>query len=68
MEQNYPTSFDGKKIAALLTAEDVAEVLNISRSYAFELLQRGDIPKVKIGRATRVRPCDLEDFIKRSMS
>ena len=47
----------------LLKAVDVARVLSISRSMAYQLMQRNEIPTVRIGRATRVRPQDLERFI-----
>ena len=47
----------------LLKGDDIAKILNISRSFAFQLMQRGEIPTVKLGRAVRVRPADLERFI-----
>jgi excisionase family DNA binding protein len=49
----------------LLTGIEVANILKVSRSYAYTLLQRGEIPKVRIGRAVRVRPSDLDAYIKR---
>ena len=39
----------------LLKATDVAEVLNISRSMSYRIIQRGEIRSVSIGRAKRVR-------------
>lgn len=51
---------------ALLRAQDVARVLNISRSLAYRLLDTGQIPTVRIGKAVRVKPQDLEEFINRS--
>ena len=47
----------------LLTAGDVASRLNISRSQAYQLLRKGDIPCVRMGRTIRVRPADLEAYI-----
>jgi excisionase family DNA binding protein len=52
----------------LLKGEDVARLLNISRSFAYQLIQRREIPIVKLGRSVRVRPEDLEQFIKDSIS
>lgn len=47
----------------LLKAEDVARVLNISRTAAYRLM-RGELPAVKFGGTTvRVRQSDLEAFI-----
>ena len=47
----------------LLNGDQVAARLNISRSFAFQLMRRGDIPTVRIGRCVRVRPEDLERYI-----
>jgi len=47
----------------LLTAGYVASSLNISKAKAYQLLQRGEIPCVRMGRTTRVRPSDLEAYI-----
>ena len=58
-----PIHFD-----TLLKGDQVARILNISRSYAFLLMQRDEIPTVRIGRAVRVRPSDLERFISESIS
>jgi len=48
----------------LLRAVDVANVLNVSRSFAYLLMKRGEIPTVRLGRAVRVRQSDLEQYIK----
>ncbi len=47
----------------LLTADEVAEKLSIGLSTAYMLLQRGDLPSVRIGRSVRVRPEDLRRFV-----
>jgi excisionase family DNA binding protein len=47
----------------LLKSDEVAETLQISRSMAYALMQRGEIPVVRIGTAVRVRPEDLEQYI-----
>jgi len=52
----------------LLRASQVAEILNISRSKVFSLIQRGMIPSVRFGRTVRVRPEDLENFIQQYLS
>ena len=51
---------DGK----LLTGSEVAQVLQVSKSFAHLLMQRGDLPVVRLGRLVRVRPEDLEKFIE----
>ena len=47
----------------LLTANDVAKRLNISRTKAFDLLNNGTIPAIRIGRNIRVEENDLENYI-----
>ena len=48
----------------LLKIEEVARILQVSRSFAYRLMQRGDIPTVRVGNAIRVLPRDLEQFIQ----
>lgn len=51
----------------LLKGYQVAEILNVSRSFAYQLMRLGRIPSVRIGRSIRVRPTDLEDFITKNI-
>ena len=51
-------------IGKLLKAEEVAELLSVSRSFAYSLMQNGPLPTVHLGRSVRVRPEDLEEFIR----
>jgi excisionase family DNA binding protein len=50
----------------LLKAKEVADILQVSRSMAYRMMQRGEIPTVRVGSAVRVRGNDLEVFIKKS--
>jgi excisionase family DNA binding protein len=52
------------RINTLLRAKEVAEILNISRATAYNLLQRGEIPTIRIGKARHVRPEDLIQYIR----
>ena len=63
MSQNFASQYTLSNLDVLLRCEDVARVLNISRSMAYQLIQRGEIPSIRLGRAVRVRPQDLADFI-----
>ena len=38
------------RINTLLKAKEVAEILKISRAMAYTLMQRGEIPTVRIGK------------------
>lgn len=52
----------------LLKAVQVAEILNVSKAFAYQLMQKGLIPTVKILGARRVRYEDLLKFIQESIS
>ncbi|MFO7942998.1 MAG: helix-turn-helix domain-containing protein [Anaerolineales bacterium] len=54
--------------ATLLKASEVAESLNISKAFAYKLMNQGTIPSVQIGYAKRVRPQDLHEFIRNNLS
>ena len=47
----------------LLTATEVARILKISKSSAYQLIQQNKIPSVRINRNVRVKQEDLEDFV-----
>ena len=51
----------------LLKASDVAACLNVSRSFAYHLIQTGELPTVRLGKACRVRPQDLEAYIEKNI-
>lgn len=47
-------------MAALITVMIFCEEYGVSRSTAYRLRDRGEVPHVKIGRATRIRREDAE--------
>ena len=50
-----------------LTVAEVADDLHIPRSRAYELIQRGELPAVRIGeRSIRVNRAELERFLLES--
>ena len=51
----------------LLKAIEVADILNVSRAMAYELMRQGKIQTVHIGAARRVRPMDLQEFIAQNL-
>ncbi len=73
MESNQkPTIQDGAINLAdlgdrLLTAEEVAQILQVSKSFAYQLMKRNEIAVVRLGRSVRVRPEDLRRFIEGSV-
>jgi excisionase family DNA binding protein len=50
----------------LLRIDDIADRLSISRSMAWKLVAYGHIKALRLGRAVRVRPADLEDYLARA--
>jgi excisionase family DNA binding protein len=48
---------------ALLTVPEVAQRLKLCKDHAYELVRRGDIKKVQLGKSVRVRPADLDEYV-----
>ena len=48
---------------ALLAVEEAAKVLGVSEGYVRFLCRNGRVPAVKIGRAWKIRPVDLEKYV-----
>ncbi|MDP2674253.1 MAG: helix-turn-helix domain-containing protein [Dehalococcoidia bacterium] len=49
----------------LLTVSEAARLLRISRNLAYELVARGELPAVRLGRVIRVPRHGLEQWIAR---
>lgn len=49
----------------LLTVEEVAEVLNVSKGTVYNLFQAGALPGLKLGRSRRVSVEDLDAYLAR---
>jgi excisionase family DNA binding protein len=47
----------------LLRPADVAEILQVSKALAYQILKKGDIPCVRFGKTIRVRREDLDKYI-----
>ena len=61
--QGKPMNTVDGATARLLRIEEIAERLAVSRSMAWKLIALGHLRSVRIGRAVRVRPQDLEDYV-----
>ena len=62
-KENNPT-FEYSHFSQLLTVPEIAVILKISRSMAYLLVQRGELPSVRIGHSVRVQPDDLQRYIE----
>jgi excisionase family DNA binding protein len=54
----------GRMTAHLLSCGEVAELLNVSRSYVYLLMSSGDLPCVRFRHTLRIRPSDLDQYIQ----
>jgi len=48
-----------------LTAEEVAEIFNVSRARIYELCRQGFLPHIKLGRQIRFNKQALEEFMRK---
>ena len=48
----------------LLKVAEVAEILSLSKAKVYRLIQRGELPAIRISHAVRVMPYDLKEYAK----
>ncbi len=48
----------------LLTVREAAALLRISRNLAYELVARGEMPAIRLGRVIRVPRAALEEWLR----
>jgi excisionase family DNA binding protein len=60
------TSLHGDRL--LLRVSDVCLLLGVGRSTVYEMIARGELPVVRIGRLVRVSRPGLEDWIAANTS
>ena len=58
-----PTTPDG--IEPLMTYKAAGRILGLTERSVYAMVQRGDLPAVRIGRNVRIDPADLRAFIER---
>lgn len=52
----------------LLTIKDASDELRLSRSQIYELIKRGELRSLTIGKSRRVTPDALDEFIRKAES
>lgn len=50
----------------LLSVEDVAEILGMSKRVAYEVMERSDFPLIRIRRSKRVLKSDFFEWLRRN--
>ncbi len=48
----------------LLDVKEVALILGCGRTHVYDMIQRGELQTVKLGRLTRVRTASLIEFVE----
>ena len=51
---------------ALMTVKEVARYLHVVQLTVYRMIDRGDLPAIKVGSRWRIRRQDLEDYLRRS--
>jgi excisionase family DNA binding protein len=59
-----PAENTTQSVAPLLTVEDVAAILQLSRVKVYDLINKNGLPTVKISGARRIQPTALQTWIE----
>ena len=62
MSNNDSKSKKERRYDSVMTVREMMDYLNISRTYAYELLERNEIPYIRFGRTYRILKEDLDRF------
>ncbi len=49
----------------LLSIDDVAGLLNVSRKTVYRLISRGELPAMRVGERLRFRPSEIHEYLER---
>ena len=47
----------------IMTIPEIADYLKLSKSKVYKMVQKGDIPSIKIGKSVRLRRTDFVDWM-----
>ena len=59
------TEYAGDRLAELLTIDDVARVLGISRGSVYGLMRDGEVTPIRVGQRARFEPADIRAYLER---
>ena len=64
MEYGYEEERE-RKYDSVLTVKEMMDYLNISRTYAYQLLVKNEVPYIRFGRTYRILRDDLDEYCRR---
>lgn len=62
---DHLTRIGGSEMPRTYTVEEVAKILRIGRSAAYEAVNRGQIPHIRVGRFIRISEDQLQQLLGR---
>lgn len=65
MSTHTPERSHAERMEPLLTIEETAAFLGVSRRQVYALLERGDLPRVRVGSRIRFIPAELRAYLER---
>ena len=55
------------QLEPILTVSETAAYLKLSKSKVYLMVQRNQIPHLKMGKSVRIRKCDLLEWIEKQL-
>lgn len=66
MEKNDGVEERKRKYDSVLTVKGMMDYLSISKTYAYQLLEKKEIPHIKFGRTYRILKDDLDKYCQQN--
>lgn len=66
MTRHKPTRYSPASTAPLLTVNEVAHLLGVSRDTVYGLIRAGDLRPARVSERWRFRPADVDRYIDRN--
>ena len=69
LAEKSPQKADVRTVVAdgLMTVREATEYLSVSRSKLYEMMEKGELAYVKLGRCRRIQRRDLIDLVSRQL-
>ncbi len=65
MNNHEPERAKDRKYDSVMTVMEMCEYLSISKTYAYQLLEKKEIPHIRFGRTYRILKQDLDEYCRR---